>query len=205
MNFLRKLVYRAFYSLVRKLFEFFYHFEVSAKVDLKSLSPPMILASNHGAWFDPFLIVVSLPKDSKLFPISFAAWYKYYYLFWPLMKILGAFPVKKKIGLEKTLAPGLRVLEKGGCVGIFPEGRRHRRGRVKKPRRGVGFLAIKSKAKVLPIKIEGNKNLKFLESILRKRKIKIKIGPPLTLTDFPDNMEGYQRAAEEVYKVIKAL
>jgi len=167
----------------RLIFLLFFNFEVEFKDNLEELNSPLIIASNHSSWIDPFLVSVAFPLRLRIFPVRYACWHKHYYKllnFIPLV-LFGSFPIKKKIGLEESLKIPLNILRKGGTVGIFPEERRFHRGRHRKGRRGAAYLAVRTNIKIIPVKIEEPASISFKGFILRKYKVKIKIGSPFFL------------------------
>ncbi len=175
---------------------------------MKKLEGPLIIASNHGAWFDGWLIGAIFPPKAKVFPIRYATWYRYYYfpLFFPFLWAFGAFPVRKGEGLEKVLQPAIEILKSGGVVGIFPEGKRQYVGRPRNPRRGVAYLAVKTGAPILPVKITGNRGLGIISSLLRKRKIKVFVGEPFTVSQREiKNLNDYNKIAREIMAKIELL
>lgn len=181
MDFLIKIFHNALWVIGMPIFKFFFGFEVSGQENLKGLTGPLIIAANHNSWIDGFLLPGILPFNSIIAPIRFAIGYKYYRAFFPFSWIIGGFSVKRGIGLENTLKKALGILEKKGAIGIFPEGKRRRFGRKKRGRRGAPFLALKTNSFILPILIEGNMGLNVFDCVLRKRKIKVKIGRPFRL------------------------
>ena len=184
ISFVPKLLYSFFWLPWRIGLNFFVGFERESKENLKELEGPLIIVSNHICWMDPFIIGASFPFRSKIFPIRYACLWKYFYfpLLFPFIWAFGSFPVRKGRGLEKALSFPLKILKKGGVVGIFPRGQKEWKG-VKKPKRGAAFLALKTGTKILPIKIEAPLKMKFLKIILRKYKIKVKIGKIFILPD----------------------
>lgn len=184
-------VYKFFQNLIywplRWIFSFFLHFQVETQEKLRKLKGPLVIAANHSSLMDPFLISAAFPFWSKILPIRFACWHKYFYspLFTFFVRLLGAFPIRKrtkKIGLKEILEVPVNILKNKGIVGIFPEGRRTRKkGRRRRGRRGAAYLAIKTRAKILPIRIEGSKDVKLLKFFLRHYKVKIKIGKVFSL------------------------
>jgi len=208
-GFLQKILWRVFAPFLKFMFRLEVKIESTNKDFLTNLKKPLIIAANHYSWLDPFLIGISFPPNSQVFPIQYGCLYKYYYfpLFLPFLYLLGAFPIKsKKGGLENSLKRALIILENKGVVGIFPEGARRRRGRPKKGRRGAAFLAVKTGAPILPVKIEGALNMSFWEVLLRKRKILIKIGEHFYLPQKEiKNPEDLNEDADYIMKTIRSL
>ncbi len=108
----------------------------------------LIIACNHVAFSDPALIVANCPRKihymakSDLFENpAFAA----------LLRNMNAFPVRRWTADRDALRYARRVLECGGVLGIFPEGRRVRG--EKEPvdaRNGIGYLARITGSDILP-------------------------------------------------------
>lgn len=181
---LPKIFYNLFWLPSRIIFNFFFHFKIESKTDLKRLKGPLVLTSNHASWVDPFLIGAAFPFAAQIFPIRYACWYKYFYfpLFFPFILSFGAFPIKKGLGLEKALVAPIKILKNRGVVGFFPEGKRRRIGEeLPKPKRGAAYLALATNSEILPIKIEGNIGMSFFKFLLRQYTTKIKIGERFSL------------------------
>jgi len=119
--------------------------------------------------------------------------------------MVGAFPVKMGLGLEKNLASPVKILEKGGVVGIFPEGRRFR-GKILEPKRGVAFLAMQSKADILPVKITGNEQMVLWKALFGKYRIKVKFGKVFSIRQPADCQPAdYNKLANFVMNNIRRI
>ncbi|MFD1719240.1 lysophospholipid acyltransferase family protein [Georgenia deserti] len=114
-------------------------------------SGPAIVASNHTGIIDGPLLHGALPRGSHILvkqeffdsTIGF------------LMTWAGQIPVDRKSG-RAALTVGKQMLEEGRVVGIFPEGTRGR-GDVSSVRAGVAWLALQSRAPVVPAAILGTR------------------------------------------------
>ena len=136
---------------------------------------PLLLASNHRSFLDPFVIgtLVRRPvyymAKRELFENRLLGW---------LLNGLGAFPVDRGAGDSEAMETARAILARGDCVVCFPEGTRVRPGPLGEPRRGVGRLALQTGAPVAPVAVIGTEGVRRGWRI-RPRKVRIRVGPPL--------------------------
>ena len=109
---------------------------------------PLIVASNHRWYADPFLIGMAMPRKvqwmakKELFVFPFE---KFFYL-------IGSFPVDRNKSARAALKTALELLAAGWALGIFPEGtRRKTHNSEDTPKSGVAMLAARSGAPILPV------------------------------------------------------
>ena len=95
----------------------------------------MLMAANHRSFSDPFMIGCCLGR-----PLHFVAKVELFDKRWKawLLLALGAFPIRRGESDEDAMETARVILERGGVVGIFPEGTRVRPGPLGEPKRGVG-------------------------------------------------------------------
>jgi 1-acyl-sn-glycerol-3-phosphate acyltransferase len=137
---------------------------------------PVILASNHRSFLDPFVIAVMAKR-----PIYFVAKQELFVnrpIAW-LLGALGAFPIDRHGADQDAMATARAILERGEGVLIFPEGTRTRPGPLGRPKRGVGRLALETGAPVVPIAVHGTEAVRNGWRI-RPHKVSIRAGAPLT-------------------------
>lgn len=107
---------------------------------------PLVVAANHPSVLDPFVLSTAIERPlhylakAELWRIPFCA---------PLLDALGGIPVNREMGDRAALAAALAALERGGAVGIFPQ------GGVRRDlwHRGAARLALSGGAPLLPVRI----------------------------------------------------
>jgi 1-acyl-sn-glycerol-3-phosphate acyltransferase len=137
---------------------------------------PVILASNHRSFLDPFVIAVMARR-----PIYFVAKQELFInrpVAW-LLASLGAFPIDRHGADEDAMATARAILDRGDGVLIFPEGTRIRPGALGAPKRGVGRLALETGAPVVPVAVHGSEAVRHGWRV-RPHKVRIRTGAPLT-------------------------
>src|SRR6202035_379588 len=116
---------------------------------------PLLLASNHRSFLDPFVIGMCARRPvyyfakRELFERRWQAW---------ILNALGAFPVDRGAGDREAMDTARAILARGDCGVVFPEGTRVRPGPLGEPRRGVGRLALETGAPVAPIAVIGTED-----------------------------------------------
>ncbi len=112
---------------------------------------PVLLASNHAGFLDGPLVFLLAPRPASVLTKSelFVG---------PLARALGwlgQIPVHRGTPDRRALRQALDVLEAGGALGVFPEGTRGT-GRLEQVNDGLGWLALRSGAPVVPIAVLGS-------------------------------------------------
>ena len=136
---------------------------------------PLIIASNHRSFLDPWVIGMMLRRPvyyvakTELFHHRFVGW---------LLSSLGAFPVVRGNGDRDAMDAASKILARGDVVVIFPEGTRTRPGALAAPKRGVGRLALQTGAPVVPMALIGTDAVRRGWRI-RPHKVSIRAGRPL--------------------------
>lgn len=149
--------YKNFSGLLRPAFDV----ALDCSIENPHLIPtegPGIIVSNHKSDMDPFLILSNIKR-----PIHwFAGSYLYNIPVWGnIMKKLGAIPVSKdKEEIKAAFRMAKEVLDRGGLVGVFPEGWEYiSEGRFNAPvgRFQTGFvrLAVQTNAPIIPMAVVG--------------------------------------------------
>lgn len=163
-------------------------------------APPFIIAANHQAWFDPAFIIPFFPEAPVIYTMAKretvfnSAWKR------KVLPLIGAFPISPQRGEldEAGLRTVYQVLDRGGVVLMFPEGR-YSRGRALRPlKTGIGHFALQAGVPVCPVAVRGT-------GVLRPfSRIEVTVGPPV-LPDPPVWWELKERVNRVVDNVQRAL
>ena len=162
--------------------------------------PPFIIAANHQAWFDPAFIIPFFNERPLIYTMAkretvFNRGWKR-----SLLPKIGVFPISPNKGEldEQGLRSVYQVLDRGGIVLMFPEGR-YSRGRALRPlKSGIGYFALQAGVPVVPVAVNGT------DRLVPFRRIEVSVGPPV-LPDLPAWWELSRRVSTVVENVRLAI
>ncbi len=165
--------WRSLRALARFIFALILDVHVTGQENVPAKGP-CIVASNHLSWFDVPLVPAYMKRK-----VVYMAKEELFYgrLGW-LVRLLGAFPVKRGEADRQSLRAADTQLKAGKIFIIFPEGTRSKTRRMAKGHVGLGMIALRSGVPVIPVAIWGSENAL---KVFRPR-INIVFGKPMTLT-----------------------
>ncbi|WP_427017139.1 lysophospholipid acyltransferase family protein [Pseudarthrobacter sp. P1] len=172
-----------------------YRTSVAGKANIPTAGP-VIFAANHLSYLDGPVLVGASPRYMHVLVRhdmfkGFLGW---------VLKASGQIPVDRS-GDRAALQTAKAVLERGGCIGILPEGTRGS-GDAATMNSGVAWLALNSGAPVVPVAILGTRLPgEHRDTIPRPgRRFHVEFGPALTITRQPgvSGRVSMDRAAEQI-------
>jgi len=188
-----KLLY---HSIVRMFRVFCHLYFVEIRSSGKKRVPakgPVILAANHpSSILDSILLATQIPR-----PINYIArsgLFRYPILA-TLFRRLGAIPIYRANETEDSSARNVPVFEKvyqmferGGCIGIFPEGKNSPKGQVGQLRPGAARIALEAEARndfklgliIVPVGVNFEHQELLMSSVL------LRFATPITVSDYGD-------------------
>jgi glycerol-3-phosphate dehydrogenase (NAD(P)+) len=144
---------------------------------------PVIIASNHRSFLDPFVIACMARRP--MYYVAKKEIFLYNRLLAWVLAALGAFPVERGTGDAEFIRTAKAILARGDIVLMFPEGTRTRPGALGKPKRGVGRLALETGAPVVPMAVIGTEAIRKGWRI-RPHKVRLRAGRALHFPVVPE-------------------
>lgn len=154
---------------------------------------PLIIAPNHASFADPPLVGSQLPRTlfymgkEELFRIPVLGW---------LIRQVNAFPIRRKEGDIAAIKAAERILNAGGALIVFPEGRRQIDGRLGAPKRGVGLLASRTGVPVLPVYVHNG------HRVVRGARLTVIFGRTMSMNP-EETAEDFSRRVMDAIRTLK--
>ena len=171
-----------YYTIGTSLTRFFFTLFARCTVEGKEAVPPkgpLIVVSNHISNADVPLLTMTLPR--KLFFMAKEGLFNGRIIS-SILDGLGVYPLKREGSDIVAARWALRLLELDGALLIFPEGTRSRTASMNEAGPGVGYLALKSQAPVLPVAITGTEKVPAMWRVpFPLCRMRVTIGDPFTL------------------------
>jgi 1-acyl-sn-glycerol-3-phosphate acyltransferase len=162
-----------------------------------------VLAANHTSSFDPWPLGLPLWPDRQLYFMAKIELFNP--VLGPLLRGVGAFPVRRGEHDLGAIETAVRICRAGGIVAMFPEGTRRAKGLRKRfehrPRTGSARIALAAGVPLVPAGITGTDRLS------RLARLRIAYGDPVPVDDLADLHPGeaYQQATDRLMDRIYTL
>jgi 1-acyl-sn-glycerol-3-phosphate acyltransferase len=158
------------------IFKLIFRLKVTGQENIPQ-NGPFIIVANHSSLLDPIILGVSVRP--KIIFIAAVYLFKIGWLGYMLRKF-NSIPVQRENDI-KAIKQSLKILRRGGVLGIFPEGGIDRQKNDLPVRAGAAYLATKIGVPIVPIRIKGGdkalpRGAKFIRSL---NKIVVEIKKPI--------------------------
>ena len=166
-----KKLYKTLKTIIKPLLKILYRPKAYGTENIPK-EGAVIFAGNHRHAFDP--VVVMTNTDRIVHYMAKESIFKG--LHGKLLEAIGIIKVYRTKGNPMAVIEATQVLEKGGAIGIFPEGTRNKTNEeLLKFRHGAVAIAQKAKAPIIPFVIKGKYRL-FREGLI------IEFGKPVDVS-----------------------
>ncbi len=162
-----------------------------------------IVVGNHLSWIDPFVLMIALPAEPRLYFIGASQIANRRWKARLMGNFDGMIPVERGaswVGREILTKP-LQVLASGAALGLFPEGNvGPNEGELGPLQHGIGHILLRADYPVLPVALSGVKELYW------RKPFTVTIGKPFHVRAEGENrhaaMENATRQVTEALRVI---
>ena len=189
-------MYRALRRLLPGVVGPYLHLQVEGVEHLPE-TRPFVLASNHLAFIDSIVIPLSVPRP--VYYLGKADYFESWRTRW-FFRGAGVVPVRRhgQGSGDAALDTGVRILQSGDVVGIYPEGTRSPDGRLYRGKTGPVRMAMKARAPVVPCAVIGTDRAQPPgQYAVSRHPVTVRFGPPL-------HMERYADEADDVFALRSA-
>lgn len=154
---------------------------------------PLIVAANHLHVLDAPIVFALVPRRLTAFA---ADKWRDKVAGWLMRVVANAIFVARGEPDRLALDAAMKVLQRGGALGLAPEGTRSRTGGLLPGKNGAAYLASRSGAVILPMAIWGQERAMRDWAHLRRPIVHVRIGEPLQLPNESRNarsveLQGY--------------
>jgi 1-acyl-sn-glycerol-3-phosphate acyltransferase len=194
------MIYRLTWLLCRIAFGILFRWRIVGAENVPTTGP-VILASNHVSNLDPPVAGVGVWRHcaymakEELFR-GLLGWY---------ISRLHAFPVRRGSADRAALKRALETLEAGGALVMFPEGTRSETGELQPAELGVGMIAYRTGAPVVPVLLVGTNEVLPRRGRPRLARIHTVYGRPIKFEMASGSKAGRQEYEAAVAEIMAAI
>jgi long-chain acyl-CoA synthetase len=171
---------------------------ICGRENLRDVSGPVLVVSNHITYLDPAYVLEALPgrlrrrlavaMDGEVLAAmrhpapgtGFLAGLLGRVKYILITSIFNVFPLPRLSGFRKSFAFVGDLMDRGWSVLVFPEGELTRDGRIAPFRAGIGLLAARLKVPVVPLRLDGLFDRREAEKSWAPRgHIRVSMGAPV--------------------------
>jgi 1-acyl-sn-glycerol-3-phosphate acyltransferase len=146
-----------------------------------------ILAANHISFLDSFFIPLAVPR--RVTYLAKAEYWDSWKTRW-FFDLVGQIPVRRHDAAKASAAldAGRQVLNRGGLLGIYPEGTRSPDGVCYRGKTGVARMALDTHSPVIPVGLVGTREIMDKDAKMPKMRgdVTVRFGTPHRFSEDQD-------------------
>jgi 1-acyl-sn-glycerol-3-phosphate acyltransferase len=160
-----------------------------AGLDNVPATGPAILASNHLSFIDSLFIPLMVKR--RVVYLGKADYFDKRRTRW-FVRAVGVIPVRREGGPagEAAIQTGIRALNDGNIIAIYPEGTRSPDGRLYRGKTGVARMALEARVPVIPVAVSGTDEIMPIGMKVPRTipgRVRVEFGSPLRFDRHYDN------------------
>lgn len=156
-----------------------------------------LICPNHTSYLDPAFLQLVVPRritfvmTNDFYALPFARWF---------FALVGAVPMARGRRARRALHRAAALVRRGHVVAFFPEGRLSQTGAPGEPQRGIGYLARRTGAPILPVGVAGAFRVWPRKARwFRRSDVRLLFGQPLRWSAPLTGSDEAQRSAERAF------
>ena len=165
-----------------------------------------VVVANHTSSVDPFFVQMAC---DRVVHWMIAREFVEHFIWGPMVKIWKVIPANRGGVDTAATRDAIRLVENGGLVGIFPEGRINMTEEFMLTfRPGAALIAARANAPIVPIYIEDAPFDRFPQSpFVMPARVRVSVGTPIRVSDYGDTSktETYAKAMRQALKQIAMM
>ena len=165
-----------------------------------------LLVTNHISRLDTVFLMLSTKRRDVI--AMTASNYRTAFFFGTILKKLGVIWLDRGESDFKAMRETAKYLKKGWIVGLAPEGRRSRSGKLIKAKPGAVLIAMKTGVPIIPVGLVGTADMGKAIRKWRKMDVTINFGEAFYLPEQEENEHNrdyVERALDEIMCRIAVL
>jgi len=163
-----------------------------------------VIVCNHRCPLDPSFIAITVPRAVHW---MVAKEYCEHPVLGPILRTCEIIPVSRGGVDTAATKAAIRLVQNGGLVGVFPEGRINTTGQTLLPgRSGAAMIALKARVPLVPCYIHGAPyDGTAVGCLLMPASVRLKIGRPIDLSPYYDRGGQREVLAEVTHRLLQEI
>lgn len=183
------------YPLYRLIFKTKVYYQ-NKNVQSRRIKGKAVIVSNHTSVWDVALMLFLFPTRSLRCIVAEIMYKKFAMRL--LLTLLGAIKVERNTQDYAFVSKSIGILQKGGVIEIYPEGRLPDRKDDIPPlpfKPSAVYIALESNAPIVPVFTNGK--------YFTKERARVIIGEPIWVTDLYDSTVSEKENIEKINKILR--